>query len=244
MSKFIARNYEKSAETIYFKFDVNYNELLARNALKKNFFAKFPRLATVKLSDKIDDEEALLEFLTKTEPETFSMENSLLSQPLLQRIALQFNRLRRLELKNLNLDVMRPEFDFIFEMENLEEIQAYQQISMDFLLKAFQKCRNMMEVRFIIDDLDDASFNLHEVSLFSRVTIEEILNSVESYIRFDSKAEFFYFLRALRKESQLSNKPNDLRGLIFLINDYYHNKMLVDREVRRLQKNEVFYVYS
>lgn len=243
VSNFIVRNYEKTADTVYHRLGVDYNELIA-TGLKKNFFVKFPKLATVKLSDKIEDEEALLHFLTKTEPETFSMENSLLSQTILHRITRQCQQIRQLELKKLNLDVNCPEFDFVFEMENLEVIRAHQTISMTFLLNAFQRCKQMTEVRFIIDDLDDASFNLYEVSLVSHVVADEINDFLESYMFFDSNAAFFHFLAALQKETQRSSKPDDLRELIFLINDYKHNKTLVDREVRKLFKSQVFYVYS
>lgn len=244
-SKFINRNYEKTAETVYYKPRIDYTELI-KTGLKKNFFTKFPRLTGVKISDKVEDEEALLNFLTKTEPSKLSMENCLLSQTILHRIALQCT-LRDLELKNVGLDVTCPEFEFIFNLENLETIQAYQQISTNFLVKAFQLCKHLSEVRFIIDDLNDASFIVSEVTLItlmSQVAHEDLRDYLEAYLYFESNAEFLYFLRALRKESELIRKPDDLRELIFLINDYKHNKTLEDREFRRLLKGEVFYVYS
>lgn len=241
-SKFILRNYEKTASTVYYKLKIDYN-VLVKDGLKKDFFSKFRRLSAVKISEKVEDEEALLNFLTKTEPSKLSIENCLPSQGILQRIALQCT-IRDVELKNVGLDVMQPEFDFIFQMENLEAIRAYQQISTSFVLKAFQLCKHLSEVRFIIDDLNDASFALSEVSLISQFVHEELDDYLESYIYFESNAEFLHFLAALQKESELCSKPDDLRQLIFLINEYKHNKTLKDREVRRLLKNQVFYVYS
>ena len=98
VSKFIIKNYEKTAEKVLHcdQFRVEYNELI-KAGLKNDFFLKFPKLKAVKIIEKVEDEEALLEFLTKTKPSIFSMENTLLTQKILHKITLNCE-IRELEL--------------------------------------------------------------------------------------------------------------------------------------------------
>ena len=245
VSKFIVRNYEKTAEEVLHCVDlrVDYNELI-KAGLKKDFFVKFPRLGRVMLTDKVADEEALLEFLTKTQPSTFSMKNFLLNQKIFSQIA-SCCGIRELELINLDLDAVCLEFDFIYEMKNFETITLHQPISIDFLLKAYQVCKEMVEVNFEFKR-DSAFFGRRQVSLSSFVAFDDINQNNENLwveLYFDSDQAFLHFLGALRKEPQLGRSSNYLRELIFLINDLKYNEMLVGREVRRIVKNELFIVH-
>ena len=247
VTKFIVKNYEKTADKVY-GYDnlrVEYNELI-KAGIKKDFFVKFPSLNAVQLIEKVEDEEALLEFLTNTKPLNFTMENTLLSQTILCRIG-SHCEIRALNLMKMDLDIMCPEFDFIYKMESLEWILINQSISLDFLIKAFKVCKRMRSVEFeCVARREFASFNMKQVWLYLVVVddeINEVHEGLWTELFFDSDAAFFQFLSALRKDPQLSPKPN-FNKLIFLINEIKHNERLVNREIRRLFKNEVLYVHN
>ena len=92
-----------------------------------------------------------------------------------------------------------------------------------------------------------ASFEMRQVRFYSGEVddeINEVQEGLSADLYFDSDPAFFHFISALRKVPQLSPKPNYLKELIFLINDIKHNERLVNREVKRLLKNELLYIHN
>lgn len=237
VSRFLARNYEKAAQTVYFPLRVEFNEL-ARNGLETILPARFPRLLAVKTDGRVEDENALLKFLVETNPSKFLMANQLLSQTLLTQLGC--TSIQKMEFKNLNLDIACPEFHFIFKMNNLSHLKIDQRICFDFLVQAFERCEGLTAVEF---EANRCYGGFRCTFLFLRSGTNNFLQEFGAYLRSQDKAELCYFLRHLRRQVKLDPKLENIRELIYWIQNYKNNFRLVKSEVTKLIRNEVFHIY-
>lgn len=243
-SNFIVRNFEKTAEAVHHRFEVDYNEL-ARNGLDGRITAKFRKLTIVKASGPVD-EDALLEFLIKARPRTFRFEDDLMSQRFLNRFALQCQSIRRIELKNSNVDITGPEFEFVFKTkESLTSIEIHQQVSLDFLVKAFEHCPHLRDVCFVGRNRFYASFRPLNLDLYTVKIYEDGSEEMlRTYLTLGNRTNLYHFLRSLREELKPNNSRTDVDVLIFLVDNYKRTERLVADLVGKLLRNQLYYVYG
>ena len=245
-SKFIIRNYEKTADTVYYEFKIDYNELIKTNGLPKGFLKKFPKLSLVKTIDRLENEDALLDFLKSTQPDAFFIENQLLSQSFLNQLAFQCTFIKKLHLKNLNsTNILSKDFDFIFKMTNLNEINIWQEIAIGFLIKAFENLVNLCEVFISIDETKDARFCSYYIDLSIQIeTLEDEFYFLESFLYLENKYELIYILKDIQNELCSFNQFIEIRKLVFLINNYKFLKFVNDEMIRKLFHLDTILIYS
>ena len=240
ITRFIVRNYEKTSPNVYHQLWVDYNQLV-RNGLETSAAAKFRRLYYVQVTDPVQDEHELLNFLKHTQPLTFSMNGHMLSGEFLDQFALQCPFVQRLEFKNLKLDNRCPEF--IFRMENLLRIEIYQEPSLDFAIRAFANCHSLTAVFFYFSD-DHRDWVRFEPEFL----VNTRFCGDQYWLRhryYEDATDFSHFLMNLRKLLKLENgQPLDLRRLQFAVDDYKLSYFIEKDHVKRLLRNQLYYIYS
>lgn len=237
-TRVIVRNYEKTAEIVYFWIWIEYNEL-TRTGFSPNFFTKFPRVDSIKVNGEVEDEDALLEFLLQAKPQGFVMENHLLSPRFLNRFALQCNFIQYIRLKNLPLDTTHSQFEFILKMKSLTVIKILHQKpwtpDLDFLVRLFEHCKRLSEVYFSIEhNYDGCSFSPYWLSFRN--------DSVYTNLKTKNKTDLLHVLRALQRETK-SNQLTSLAELVFLIENHKHYQFLLEDHARKLLRGELYYIY-
>lgn len=240
-TRMISRNYELTAEIVYNWVWIEYN-LLIETGPKMGFFTKFPRLAFLKVNGSVGDEGALLEFLMETKP-PFEMENHLLSQTFLNQMASQCDFIRVIILKNLLLDLNGSEIQFIFKMQNLARIQIIPlQISLEFVIKAFECLEHLTKIHWSNDDYLYGGYHFSTYSLSLGLDFEDSNEYLYTGIRSISKPILLDILRGLQRELK-PNQRDDIIEIIYLVENYRRSARAVEDVVKKLAKNELYYIY-
>ena len=235
MTKFLLKNYDKTANRIYYKFRIDYNEL-TRNTVPKNFFEKLSEFSGVFVKDRIDDEAKLINFLEQTKTNQLSIENSPLTSTFFDRMVSRCSFIQKLDLKDFN--IMSDNYEFMFKMENLIQITLYHKISFNFLVRIFEGCKYLSEVTFTIDDSNYATFCSRYVDLFSRVQSgDEFLDCEED---FRSKEAFMNFLKEMKSKMKCVDGFVDLSSVIFTMHEDKARDFMIDLMVKKLFENETF----
>lgn len=244
-TNFIVRNFEKTADTVHHRFEVDYNELARNGLADRRITDKFRKLTLVKASGPVDDENAVLEFLMQARPRIVRFEDALMSQRFLDQFALQCRFIRRIEFKNSNVDITGPAFEFVLKMkESLTSIKIHQQVSLDFLVKAFEQCLQLRDVCFLNRDRFYASFSSFDLDLY---TVKIGADGSEQVFRCcftpRTQTDLYHFLRSLRAELKPNNRRTHVDTLIFLVNNYKRNQRLLADLVGKLVRGELYYIY-
>lgn len=200
-SRVLSRNYARTAETVYQSFWIEYNQLTG-TGLDKGFFAKFPRIALLKVNGQVEDEGALLEFLMSETAQICDRKSSF------ESTISESNFIRRIELNNLHL----TESEFIFKMKNLVKIEIRPpQISLDFVMQAFEHLNQLNELQFLNgENLGGCRFSPH--SLFLGLEDEE--NYFYTGLRLRSRTDLFYILCGLQRELKSNNDLKEMHLLV------------------------------
>ena len=129
-------------------------------------------------------------------------------------------------------------------MPNLTSVYILQPVSLDFLVKAFEHCKHLRDVRFFVRDVLYASFCPYDLVLYSVKTYE---NGEEEVFRTDltirNKTSLCQLLSSLRKELRPNNRRTDVDTLIFMIENYERNQRLVADHFKKVIYNQLFYLY-
>lgn len=239
-TRVIVRNYEKTAETVYWEVIVEYNEL-TRTGLNPNFFTKFPRLEGVVVGGQVADEDALLEFLLKARPKVFTMENHLLSANFRDRLALQCDSIQMMQMVNLkNIDSSQFEhLEFLVKMRSLTKIEILHPETwtpgLDFLVRLFENCERLTEIYFSIEYYDRSSFSPYWLISGN--------DSLYASLKLEGRTDLLHVLRALQRETNFKQRTS-IEELVFLIEKYNYQQFLMRDHAKKLIRGELYYIYA